>query len=136
VKGGLAAPLLGATVRSQFLRDLIARLVAYALALVLLATAFGFLVATLYLALAEVVEAPLAALLTSLALAGVAGLVLLSVRYRRRRKPAAAASVKADALLLSISDQVRRDPWLSLAVAAVLGALAEISHPSSKRPPT
>jgi hypothetical protein len=120
--------------RSQFVRDLIARLVAYALALVLLATAFGFLVATLYLALAEVVEAPLAALLTSLALAGVAGLVLLSVRYRRPRKPAA-ASVGADALLLSISDQVRREPWLSLAVAAVLGALAEISHPSSKRPP-
>jgi hypothetical protein len=117
------------------MRDLIARLVAYALALVLLATAFGFLVATLYLALAEVVEAPLAALLTSLALAGVAGLVLLSVRYRRPRKPAA-ASVGADALLLSISDQVRRDPWLSLALAAVLGALAEISHPSSKRPPT
>ena len=135
MKGGLAAPLLSAMTGSRMMRDLIARLVAYALALVLLATAFGFLVATLYLALAKVVEAPLAALLTSLALAGVAGLVLLRVRYRRPRKPAA-ASVGADALLLSISDQVRRDPWLSLAVAAVLGALAEISHPSSKRPPT
>jgi hypothetical protein len=116
------------------LPDLIARLVAYVVALVLLATAFGFLVATIYLALAKVVEAPLAALLTSLALGGVAGLILLSVRYRRRRKPTA-GTVGADALLLSITEQVRRDPWLSLAIAAVLGALTEISLPSSKRPP-
>ena len=134
MNGGLAAPLLSAMMRSRMMRDLIARLLAYAIALVLLATAFGFLVATLYLALAEVVETPLAALLTSLALGGVAGLVLLSMRYRRPRKPAA-GSVGADALLLSMSEQVRRDPWLSLAIAAVLGALTEISHPSSKRPP-
>ena len=134
MKGGLAAPLLSAMVRSRMMRDLVARLLAYAIAVVLLATAFGFLVATLYLALAEVVETPLAALLTSLALGGVAGLVLLSMRYRRPRKPAA-GSVGADALLLSMSEQVRRDPWLSLAIAAALGALTEISHPSSKRPP-
>jgi type VI protein secretion system component VasK len=116
------------------MRDLLARLVASVIALVLLATAFGFLVATLYLALAEVVEAPLAALLTSLALVGAAGIVLLIVRYRRPRKPAA-APVGADALLLSISEQVQRHPWSSLATAALLGALAEISQPSSKRPP-
>jgi hypothetical protein len=115
-------------------RDLLARLVAYVIALVLLATAFGFLVATLYLALAEVVDAPLAALLTALALGGVAGLVLLSVRYRRPRQPAP-GTVGADTLLLSISEQVRREPWLSLAIAAVLGALTEISHSSSNRPP-
>ena len=114
--------------------DVIARLVAYLAALVLLATAFGFLVATLYLALAEVVEAPLAALLTSLALGGVAGLVLLSARYRTPRKPAA-GTVGADALLLSMTEQVRRDPWSTLATAAVLGALAEISQSSSNRPP-
>jgi hypothetical protein len=117
------------------MRDLIARLVAYLAALVLLATAFGFLVAALYLALAEVVEVPLAALLTSLALAGVAGLVLLSVRYRRPRKPAV-NTVGADALLLSMTEQVRRDPWLSLALAAMLGALTEISQSSSNRPPS
>jgi hypothetical protein len=29
---------------------------------------------------------------------------------------------------------VRRDPWRALAVAAVLGALAEIARPSSDRP--
>lgn len=133
--GGLATPLLNPVMRSRMMRDLIARLVAYAVALVLLATAFGFLVATLYLALAEVVEAPLAALLTALALGGVAGLILLSARYRRPRKPAA-GTVGADALLLSISEQVRRDPWPTLATAAVLGALAEISHSSSNRPPT
>jgi divalent metal cation (Fe/Co/Zn/Cd) transporter len=135
VTGGLAAPLLNPVMRSRMMRDLIARLVAYAVALVLLATAFGFLVATLYLALAEVVEAPLAALLTALALGGVAGLILLRARYRRPRKPAA-GTVGADALLLSISEQVRRDPWPTLATAAVLGALAEISHSSSNRPPT
>jgi hypothetical protein len=133
VKGGLAAPILSAAIGSR-LRDLIARLVAYCVALVLLATAFGFLVATLYLALAKVVEAPLAALLTSLALCGAAGLILLSVRYRRPRK-AAAGTVGPDALLLSMSEQVRREPWLSLAIAAVLGALTEISHSSSNRPP-
>ena len=116
------------------MREVVARLVASVIALVLLATAFGFLVATLYLALAEVVEAPLAALLTSLALGGVAGLILLSARYRRPRK-AAAGTVGADALLLSISEQVRRDPWSTLATAALLGALAEIAHSSSKRPP-
>lgn len=133
--GGWAAPLLSPVMRSGMMRDLIARLVAYLIALVLLATAFGFLVATLYLALAEVVEAPLAALLTALLLGGVAGLVLLSARHRRPRK-AAAGTVGADALLLSITEQVRRDPWPTLATAAVLGALAEISHPSSNRPPT
>ena len=132
MKGGLAAPLLRAVMQSR-IRDLIARLVAYVIALLLLTTAFGFLVATLYLALAEIVEPPLAALLTSLTLGGVAGLVLFSVRYRRPRKPAAEA-IGPDALLLSMTEQVRREPWLSLAVAAVLGALTEISHPSSKRP--
>ena len=116
------------------IHDLIARLVGYALALVLLATAFGFVVATIYLALARVVEPPLAALLTSLVLGGAAGLVVLNVRHRKPRKPAAGA-VGADALLLSITEQVRRDPWLSLAIAAVLGALAGVSHSSSDRPP-
>jgi divalent metal cation (Fe/Co/Zn/Cd) transporter len=135
MKGGLEAPLLSAAIRSRMMRELIARLVAYLAALVLFATAFGFLVATLYLALAEVVEVPLAALLTSLALAGVAGLVLLSVRYRRPRKTAA-NTVGADALLLSLTEQVRRDPWLSLALAAMLGALTEISQSSSNRPPS
>jgi hypothetical protein len=115
------------------MRDLIARLVGYGLALVLLAIAFGFLVATIYLALAEVVEAPLAALLTSLVLGGAAALILLGVRYRRPRKPPA-GTVAADALLLSIGEQVRRDPLLSLAIAAVLGALAETFHSSSNRP--
>jgi hypothetical protein len=133
VKGGLAASLIGAVMRSR-VRDVLARLVVYLIALVLLATAFGFLVATLYLALAEVVQAPLAALLTSLALCGLAGLVLLSARYRKPRKPAA-GTVGADALLLSMTEQVRREPWLSLALAAVLGALTEISQSSSNRPP-
>jgi divalent metal cation (Fe/Co/Zn/Cd) transporter len=116
------------------MRDVLARLVAYLIALVLLATAFGFLVATLYLALAERVEPPLAALLTALALCVLAGLVLLSARYRRPRK-AAEQTVGTDALLLSLSEQVRRDPWSTLATAAVLGALTEIFHSSSDRPP-
>jgi divalent metal cation (Fe/Co/Zn/Cd) transporter len=116
------------------MRDVLARLVAYLIALVLLATAFGFLVATLYLALAERVEPPLAALLTALALCVLAGLVLLSVRYRRPRK-AAGGTVGADALLLSLSEQVQRDPWSTLATAAVLGALAEVAQSSSNRPP-
>jgi hypothetical protein len=116
------------------IHDLIARLVGYAVALLLLATAFGFVVATVYLALAEVVEAPLAALLTALVLGGAAGVVVLGVRYRKPRKPPA-DTVGADALLLSIGEQVRRDPWLSLAIAAVLGALAETFHSSSSRPP-
>ena len=133
MKAGSTAPILSGVMRSR-MREVVARLVASVIALVLLATAFGFLVATLYLALAEVVEAPLAALLTSLALGGVAGLILLSARYRRPRK-AAAGTVGADALLLSISEQVRRDPWSTLATAALLGALAEIAHSSSKRPP-
>jgi hypothetical protein len=133
VKGGLAAPLLRALVSSRTMGDLIARLVAYVLALVLLATAFGFLVATIYLALAQVVEAPLAALLTSVVLGGAAALVVLGVRYRRPRTPPA-GSVTVDALLLSIGEQVRRDPLLSLAIAAALGALAEVFHASSNRP--
>jgi hypothetical protein len=133
VKAGLAA-LLSAALPSGIMRDLIARLVAYVIALVLLTTAFGFLVATLYLALARVVETPLAELFTSLTLAGVAGLVLLSVRYRRPRKPAP-HPVGPDALLLSVTEQVRREPWLSLVIAAALGALAEISQSSSNRPP-
>jgi hypothetical protein len=127
VKGGSAALLLRAVMRSGMIHDLLARLAAYAIAMVLLATAFGFVVATVYLALAEVVEAPLAALLTSLVLGGAAGVVLLSVRHRRSRKPPA-GTAGADALLLSIGEQVRRDPWLSLALAAVLGALAGVSH--------
>ena len=128
------APLLGAVMRSQLLRDLLALLVAYALASALLAIALGFLVATLYLGLAEVVEPALAALLTALALSGVAALILLRVRYRRPRRPPAGA-VGVDALLLSMREQVRRDPWSALAIAAVLGALAEFTHSSSSRPP-
>jgi threonine/homoserine/homoserine lactone efflux protein len=116
------------------MRELIVRAVAYSAAALLLATAFGFLVATLYLALAEVVEAPLAALLTALALAGAAGLILLGVRYHRPRKPAP-ATMSADALLLSMSQQVRREPWLSLVIAAVLGGIAEVTQSSSQRPP-
>jgi hypothetical protein len=133
VTGAPAAPLLRAVMGLR-MRELIARLVAYLAALVLMATAFGFLVATLYLALAEVVEPSLAALLTSLALAAVAGLILLGVRYRRPRRPAA-GTIGADALLLSLSEQVRRDPWLSLAIAAALGALTNVSQSSSNRPP-
>ena len=120
--------------RSPLLRDLIARLVAYALAAVLLVIAFGFLVATLFLSLAELVEPPLAALLTALVLGVVALLILVMSRYRRPRR-AAAGTVGVDALLLSASDQVRRDPWSTLAAAAVLGALTEILHSSSTRPP-
>jgi hypothetical protein len=134
VKGGSAALLIRAVTRSRMIHDLIARLVGYTIALVLLATAFGFIVATIYLALAEVVEPPLAALLTALVLGGAAGLVVLSVRYHKPRKPPV-GTVGADALLLSITEQVRRDPWLSLAVAAVLGALTGVFHPSSNRPP-
>lgn len=134
MKAGLTAPLLGAVMRSPLLRDLLALLVAYALASVLLAIALGFLVATLYLGLAEVVEPALAALFTALVLGGVAALILLRVRYRRpRRAPAGAAGV--DALLLSMREQVQRDPWSTLAIAAVLGALAEFTHSSSSRPP-
>jgi divalent metal cation (Fe/Co/Zn/Cd) transporter len=119
---------------AAMIRHMIARLVGYFIALVLLTTAFGFLVATLYLALAKPFEEPVAALLTALALGAVAGLILLIGRPRRPRKPVARA-VEADALLLSVTDQVRRDPWLALGVAAVLGALAEIARPSSDRPP-
>ena len=120
--------------RSRAVRDLIGRVVAYLIALVLLAVAFGFLVATLYLALIETVEPPLAALLTALALGVVAGLILLVARLRRPRR-APAATVGVDALLLSVTDQVRRDPWSSIVVAAVLGALAEITRTGSSRPP-
>jgi hypothetical protein len=115
-------------------RDLSAHLVGYVVALVLLAIAFGFLVATLYLALAEVVEPALAALLTSLVLGLLAGLVLLSLRLRRRRR-VTTETIGVEGLLLSATDQVRRDPWSSLVSAAILGALVEITRPSSSRPP-
>ena len=128
------APLVSAVLRSRTVRDLIGRLVAYLIALVLFAIAFAFLVATLYLALIETVEPPLAALLTSLVLVIVAGLILLVVRFRRPRRPAA-GTVGVDALLLSVTDQVRRDPWSSIVIAAVLGALAEVTRSASTRPP-
>ena len=134
MKDGLTAPLLGAVMRSPLLRDLFARLIAYALASVLLTIAFGFLVATLYLGLAEAVEPALAALLTALVLGGVAALILLWARYRRRRR-APPGAIGIDALLLSMREQVQRDPWSTLVIAAVLGALAEITHSASSRPP-
>lgn len=129
----LGAPLVRAFLRSRMVRDLTLRLGAYLIALVLLAIAFGFLVATLYLALGEVVEPPLAALATSLLLGLVACLILLSLRLRRRRR-VATDTLGVDALLLSVSEQVRHDPWSSLLVAAVLGALAEFTRPSSSKP--
>ena len=130
----LGGPLLHGMLQSPAARDLRALLVGYAVALVLLAIAFGFLVATLYLALAEVVERPLAALLTSLLLSLIAGLILSTLRLRRRRVPT--GTIGVEGLLLSATDQVRRDPWSSLLVAAALGALAEITRPSSSRPPS
>jgi drug/metabolite transporter (DMT)-like permease len=130
----LGGPLVRGMLQSPAARDLRALLVGYAVALVLLAIAFGFLVATLYLALAEVVEPPLAALLTSLLLSLIAGLILLALRMRRRRVPA--GTIGVEGLLLSATDQVRRDPWSSLLVAAALGALAELTRPSSSPPPS
>lgn len=125
--------MVSALLRSGAVRDLIRRLVAYLIALVLFAVAFGFLVATLYLALIETVEPPLAALLTSLALGILAGLILLVARFPRPRRPAA-GTAGMDALLLSLTDQVRRDPWSSVVVAAVLGALAEVTRSPPARP--
>lgn len=134
MNGGRGVPLVSALLRSRAVGDLIGRLVAYLIALVLLAVAFGFLVAALYLALIETVEPPLAALLTSLALGILAGLILLVARFRRPRR-AAAGTLGVDALLLSLTDQVRRDPWSSIVVAAVLGALAEVTRSAPARPP-
>lgn len=128
------AQALRAILGSRAVRDFSARLVAYLVVLVLLAVAFGFLVATLYLALAEVIEPPLAALSTSALLGLVAGSILLALRLRRRRRGAREA-LGAEAVLLAATDQVRRDPWSTLATAAILGALAEITRPSSSRPP-
>lgn len=133
MSSALGAPLLRGILRSRVVRDLRAHLVGYVVALVLLAIAAGFLVATLYLTLAEVVEPPLAALLTSLLLGLVAGLILLTLRLRRRRR-VTTETIGVEGLLLSATDQVRRDPWSSLAVAAVLGVLAEITRPSSRPP--
>jgi drug/metabolite transporter (DMT)-like permease len=130
----LGGPLLRGMLQSPAARDLRALLVGYAVALLLLAIAFGFLVATLYLALAEVVEPPLAALLTSLLLGLIAGLILLTLRMRRRRVPR--GTIGVEGLLLSATDQVRRDPLSSLLIAAALGALAEITRPSASPPPS
>jgi NhaP-type Na+/H+ or K+/H+ antiporter len=128
------AAAVRAALGSVAVRALVRRLVALGVAVVLLATAFGFLVATLYLALAEVVEPALAALLTSLALGLVAGLILLVLRRRRPRR-AAKRTIDTDALLLAATDEVRRDPWSSLATAAILGALSEILRSGSSSPP-
>ena len=136
MNAALRAPLMSALLRSRAVRDLSASLVAYLIAGVLFAIALGFLVATLYMALTRVVERPLAALLTSLILGVVACLVLLVVRLRRRRR-VPAGTVGVEALLLSVTDQVRRDPWSSIVIAAALGAIAEVSRSASaSRPPT
>jgi hypothetical protein len=137
VNGALVAPLMSAVLRSRPVRALIASLVAYLIAAVLFAIAFGFLVAALYLALTEAVEPPLATLLTALCLGVVAGLVLLTMRLRKPRRRAPAGPPSAEALLLSMTEQVRRDPWTSIVIAAVLGALAEVGRSaSSSRPPS
>jgi MFS family permease len=133
VNAGLGAPFVSALLRSQAVRDVRAGLIAYVIAAVLLAVAFGFLVATLYMALDEVVEAWLAALLTSVCLAVLASLVLLVVRLRARRR-LRRETVGMDALLLSVTGQVQRDPWSSIVVAAVLGALAEVVRGRSSPP--
>jgi hypothetical protein len=128
--------LVSAMLGSRMVRDLVARLAAYGVALVLVAIAFGFLVATLHLALIKVVEPPLAALLTSLVLGLLAGLIVISVRLRRRGRVTRGA-LEVDTLLLSVTDQVRRDPWSAIVIAAVIGALTEITRSSSSRqPPT
>jgi hypothetical protein len=133
VSSALGAPLLRGILRSRVVRDLRAQLVGYVVALVLLAIAAGFLVATLYLTLAEVVEPPLAALLTSLLLGLVAGLILLTLRLRRRRRVTTEA-IGVEGLLLSATEKGRRDPWSTLAVAAVLGVIDESTRPTTRPP--
>ena len=100
----------------------------------LLATAFGFVVATVYLALAEVVEALLAALLTAVVLGGAAGVVILSVRYRKPRK-APADTVAQEALLLSIGEHgsgaIPGCRWRSPRCSSA----GRTFHSSSNRPP-
>ena len=72
---------------------------------------------------------------SSLILGLVAGLILLILRLRRPRR-AATGTIGVEALLLAATDQVRRDPWSSIATAAVLGAIAEILRSASSRPQT
>jgi hypothetical protein len=98
-----------------------------AVAVVLLATAFGFAVAAAYMALAAALTPPAAAAIVALGLALLAGLAVLALLAvnragdRRRAQALNAAREQALAPLNELGRQIGARPLQSLAIAAAVG---------------
>jgi hypothetical protein len=107
------------------------RLIPVALAGVLALVAIGLLIASLLLALLEVMPPSLATLLTALMTSLAAGVLLLAHRSRRRRRRRQPPPSVLDELMPALQLAVGRNPLATAAAATLLGAVTEILMKSS-----
>lgn len=129
----LIGALAGLLLQTADGRHLVRRLAVWAGVSVLVAVAFGHLVASLQLALAMVASPPLALLLTALVLLAGAGLLVLGLHLHRRLRAGVRAAGKIDALQRASTDLVRAHPWALVGLAVALGALSGLG-PAPSRP--
>jgi hypothetical protein len=111
------------------------RLALLGLAAVLGLVALGFLLASLFLGLLQVVEPAWAALITAAVAAVLAAIIILVANRRRVPPPRAAQPLGlteqvAPALQLAVGSK----PWLAIGLALALGAFSELAR-KPPRPP-
>lgn len=129
--GRLILSLAGLAVQAGVVRRAGRQLAAWLAVLILVAIAFGYLIASLQLGLAAVLPAPLAMLVTALILLGLAGTLVLVLHLRSRRRAAIRTASQVEALQRTSSDLVRAHPWALIAIAAALGALSGLGQTST-----
>lgn len=102
---------------------------------ILVAVAFGHLIASLQLALAAALPLPLATLLTALVLTAAAGALVLVLHLQQRRQAAAGTAQQIEALQRAAAELVRTHPWTLVGLAVALGVVTGQGQSPPAPPP-